>query len=79
MIWYFGEELLYLGQISKKLKTMLAKIVYVLGIVVAVWCVLDIFKKPSLGIIGKILLSIAVLAFSWVGFIVYYFLLRNRV
>lgn len=79
MIWYFGEELLYLCQISKNLKTMLAKIVYVLGIVVAVWCVLDIFKKPSLGIIGKILLSIAVLAFSWVGFIVYYFLLRNRV
>ena len=58
---------------------MLAKIVYILGIVVAVWCVLDIFKKPSLGIIGKILLSICVLAFSWVGFVVYYFLLRTRI
>ena len=58
---------------------MLATIVYVLGIVVAVWCVLDIFKKPKLGIIGKILLSVVVLAFSWIGFLVYYFLLRNSI
>lgn len=58
---------------------MLAKIVYILGIVVAIWCVLDIFKKPNLGIIGKILLSICVLAFSWIGFVVYYFLLRSRI
>jgi len=57
---------------------MLSKIVYILGIVVAVWCVLDIFKKPKLGLIGKILLSIAVLAFSWIGFIVYYFLLKDK-
>ena len=57
----------------------MAKIIYILGIVIAIWCVLDIFKKPNLGIIGKILLSIAVLAFSWIGFIVYYFLLRDKV
>ena len=58
---------------------MLMKIVYWLGFIIAIWCVLDIFKKPKLGIIGKILLSIAVLAFSWIGFIVYYFLLRDKV
>ena len=58
---------------------MLAKIIYILGIVLAVWCVLDIFKKTSIGIVGKILLSIAVLAFSWVGFIVYYFLIKDRI
>ena len=55
----------------------MAKIIYIIGIIVAVWCVLDIFKKNKLGLIGKILLSIAVLAFSWVGFIVYYFILRK--
>ena len=58
---------------------MLATIVYVLGIVVAVWCVLDIFKKPKLGIIGKILLSVVVLAFSWIGFLVYYFLIKDKI
>lgn len=56
----------------------MAKLVYIVGIIVAVWCVLDIFKKTKIGLIGKILLSIAVLAFSWIGFIVYYFLLRSR-
>ena len=57
----------------------MAKIIYILGIVIAVWCVLDIFKKTSIGIVGKSLLSIAVLAFSWVGFIVYYFLIKDRI
>ena len=57
----------------------MAKIIYILGIVIAVWCVLDIFKKTSIDIVGKILLSIAVLAFSWVGFIVYYFLIKDRI
>lgn len=58
---------------------MLAKIVYIAGIVLAIWCVIDIFKKKSLGIIGKILLSVLVLAFSWIGFAVYYFIVRKKV
>ena len=58
---------------------MLMKIVYWLGFIIALWCVLDIFKKSKLGIIGKILLSIAVVAFSWLGFIVYYFIIRDRI
>ena len=58
---------------------MLAKIIYNLGIVLAIWCVLDIFKNSKYGIIGKILISILVLAFSWVGFAVYYFLLRGKI
>ena len=58
---------------------MLAKIIYILGIVLAIWCVLDIFKNSKYGLIGKILISILVLAFSWVGFAVYYFLIRNKI
>ena len=58
---------------------MLAKIIYILGIIIAIWCVLDIFKKPKLGLIGKILLSIVVLALSWVGFVVYYFIIKDRI
>ena len=57
----------------------MAKIIYILGIVIAIWCVLDIFKKPKLDLIIKILLAIAVLATSWIGFLVYYFLIRNRI
>ena len=58
---------------------MIGTIVYILGIVAAVWCVLDIFKHNKLEPLYKILLSIAVVAFSWVGFLVYYFLIRQKI
>ena len=58
---------------------MLATIVYVVGLIAAIWCVLDIFKKPKLSILWKIVLAIAVLAFSWIGLIFYYFLIRDRI
>ena len=58
---------------------MIGTIIYILGIVAAVWCVLDIFKHNKLEPLYKILLSIAVVAFSWVGFLVYYFLIRNKI
>ena len=58
---------------------MIGKILYILGIVAAVWCVLDIFKHNKLSVLYKILLAIAVLAISWVGFAVYYFLIRDKI
>lgn len=57
----------------------MGKILYILGIVCAIWCVLDIFKKNKLDLVIKILLSIAVVATSWIGILVYYFLVRNRI
>ena len=39
---------------------------------------LDIFKSNKLEPLYKVLLSIAVLAFSWIGFAVYYFLIRKK-
>ncbi|MBR4524654.1 MAG: PLDc N-terminal domain-containing protein [Bacteroidales bacterium] len=58
---------------------MIGTLVYIAGIVAAVWCVLDIFKHNKLEPLYKILLAIAVLAFSWLGFIVYYFLIRQKI
>ncbi len=58
---------------------MIGTIIYIVGIVAAVWCVLDIFKHNKLEPLYKVLLSIAVVAFSWVGFLVYYFLIRNKI
>ena len=58
---------------------MIAKIVYIVGVIAAIWCVIDIFKKPKLSILWKIVLAIAVLAFSWIGLLVYYFLIRDRI
>ena len=42
---------------------MIGTIIYILGIVAAVWCVLDIFKHNKLEPLYKVLLSIAVVAF----------------
>ncbi len=58
---------------------MIGTIIYIVGIIAAVWCVLDIFKHNKLEPLYKVLLSIAVVAFSWVGFLVYYFLIRNKI
>ncbi|MCQ2139816.1 MAG: PLDc N-terminal domain-containing protein [Bacteroidales bacterium] len=49
----------------------MGKIVWLLGVIAAVWCVLDIFKRPW-DLVKKIIVAVLVLAFSWVGFIVYY-------
>ena len=53
---------------------MLGKIIYILGIIAAVWCVLDIFKKDNLDMLKKILLTVLVLCTSWLGILVYYFI-----
>ena len=58
---------------------MIAKIIYVIGIFLAVWCVIDIFKHNKVGLLGKILISLAVLATSWLGLLIYYFFVRDRI
>ncbi|MBQ3673827.1 MAG: hypothetical protein II928_05075 [Paludibacteraceae bacterium] len=58
---------------------MWGTILYVLGIVCAVWCVYDIFTTAKCGLLGKIIASILVLAFSWIGFAIYYFLVRGKI
>ena len=57
----------------------MGKIIWLIGVIAAIWCVLDIFKKSSLNLLWKIILCIAVLATSWIGFAVYYFWLRKKV
>jgi len=53
-------------------------ILYILGLIAAIWCVLDIFKK-NIDTVLKIVIAVAVLATSWIGLAVYYFLVRERI
>ena len=53
-------------------------ILYLAGLVCAIWWVLDILKQP-IGLVGKLVVAIAVLATSWVGIAVYYFWARHHV
>ena len=57
---------------------MLARIVYIVGIVLSVMAVLDILKKP-ISLVGKIICSVIVLATSWIGLAVYYFYAKDRI
>lgn len=54
-------------------------ILYILGIAAAVWCVLDIFKSTKLDGVMKLVVALAVLLTSWLGFAVYYFVVRERI
>lgn len=57
---------------------MIGSIVYILGLLAAVWCVLDIWKK-NCDLPVKILATVLVLLTSWVGLAVYYFIVRNKI
>ena len=56
----------------------MGNILYYIGIVCAIWCVFDIWKKP-ITVFGKVLCSVIVLVTSWIGLAVYYFWARNHV
>lgn len=56
----------------------MATIVYLAGLVLAILAVIDIFKKP-IGIVGKIITAVLVLATSWIGLIVYYLYAKNHI
>lgn len=52
-------------------------IILLVGLICSVWCVLDIFKKP-VGLVGKVVMTIAVLATNWIGLVLYYFWARHK-
>lgn len=56
---------------------MIGTIVWLIGLVCAIWCVLDIFKK-NISTGGKVIAAVVVLLTSWVGLAVYYFYGRDR-
>ena len=45
---------------------MIGTIVWLIGLVCAIWCVLDIFKK-NISTGGKVIAAVVVLLTSWVG------------
>ena len=53
-------------------------ILYIVGLICAIWCVLDIFKK-NIDLPWKIILAVVLLGTSWLGLALYYFWVRNNV
>ncbi len=53
-------------------------LIWLAGLVCAIWCVLDIFKKP-ITLPGKLITAVVVLLTSWVGLALYYFWARKHI
>lgn len=53
-------------------------IIYLIGLVLSILAVIDIFKKP-IGLVGKIICAVIVLATSWIGLIVYFLYAKNHI
>ena len=55
----------------------MGKLIYIIGIVLAVLAVFDILKKP-ISTVGKIISCVLVLLTSWIGLIVYYLYAKDH-
>ena len=55
----------------------MSTLIYIIGVVLAIIAVLDILKKP-ISLVGKIISCVLVLAFSWVGLLVYYLYAKDH-
>ena len=57
---------------------MVSFLIWLVGVICCIWCVKDLWAKPKVDKVVKLVLTVALLCFSWVGFAVYYFLLKDR-
>ena len=57
---------------------MLAAIIFILGLICCIWCIKDVWSKKKLDTVIKVLLTVGLLCFSWLGLAIYYFLLKDR-
>ncbi len=55
----------------------MATIIYLIGLVLAILAVVDIFKKP-ISTVGKIITAVIVLVTSWLGLLVYFLYAKNH-
>ena len=55
----------------------MTNLIYFIGVVLSIIAVLDIIKKP-ISLVGKIISCVLVLAFSWVGLLVYYLYAKDH-
>ncbi|MBR5104263.1 MAG: hypothetical protein IKV05_06230 [Bacteroidales bacterium] len=57
---------------------MVATILWIAGIICCIWCLKDVWTKKNVDTVIKVLVTIGLLCFSWLGLAVYYFILKDR-
>lgn len=56
---------------------MVSFIIWLVGVICCIWCIKDVWTKNQDTVV-KVLLTVGLLAFSWIGLAVYYFILKDR-
>ena len=57
---------------------MISFLIWLVGVICCIWCIKDVWNKKQLDTVIKIVITVALIACSWIGFAVYYFLLKDR-
>ena len=57
---------------------MITFLLWLAGLICCIWCVKDVWSKTKLDVVVKVLLTVGLLAFSWIGRAVYYFVIKDR-
>ena len=57
---------------------MISFLTWLVGVICCIKCIQDVWSKKNLDTLIKVLLTIGLLAFSWIGLAVYYFILKDR-
>ena len=57
---------------------MLATILWIVGIICCIWCIKDVWTKKNVDTVIKVLVTVGLLCFSWLGLAIYYFILKDR-
>lgn len=52
-------------------------IVYWIGVAIAVWSVADLFMNKNISIWWKLLISLVLLFCSWIGWLLYFLVIRG--
>lgn len=58
---------------------MLTFILWLVGVICCFWCIKDVWSKKKLDNVIKLLITIGLLCFSWIGLAVYYFIIKDRI
>lgn len=58
---------------------MIGFLVWLAGLICCIWCIKDVWSRRSVDSLVKVLLTVALLCFSWIGFAVYYFIIKDRI
>lgn len=53
-------------------------VLWLAGVLCCLWCVKDLWEKPKVETVNKVIITVALLCFSWIGLAAYYFIIKDR-